>query len=71
MLIGEGGDGGVPHHDHVVAEGRHVAVLAGAEALAQAHENEQRTDSPGDSKHGQEAAQLVGQDGAKDLTEGV
>ena len=71
VLIGDGGDGSVPHHDHIVAEGGEVAVLAGAEALAEADQDEERTDSPGNAEHGQEGAQLVGHHGAEDLTERV
>ena len=46
-------------------------VLAGAEAFAEAHQHQQRADPPGDAEHGEEAAQLVGHDGAEDLAEGV
>ena len=71
VLVGQSGNGGAPHHHHVVAEGGQLLVLAGAEALAQAHQHQQRADAPGDAEHGQEAAQLVGHDGAEDLAESV
>ena len=71
VLVGESGDGGVPHHHNVIAEGRQLPVLTASKAFAESHENQQRTDSPCDAEHGQEAAQLVGRDGAKDLTECV
>ena len=48
-----------------------LVVLAAAEALAQAHQHQKRTHAPGNPEHGQEAAQLVGHDGAEDLAERV
>jgi hypothetical protein len=71
VLIGDGGDGSVPHHDDIVAKGGEVAVLTGAESLAEADEDEERTDSPGNSEHGEECPQLVCHHGADDLTERV
>ena len=71
VLIGERGDGAIHDHDDVVAELRQLLVLAFAEALAEAHEDEQGADPPGDTEHGEKAAQLVGHDGAEDLPESV
>ena len=71
VLVGDRGDGAVPHHDDVVAEGGERAVLAGAESLAESHQHQQRANPPGDAEHGEKAAQLVGRDGAEDLAEDV
>jgi hypothetical protein len=71
VLIGDGGDGAIPHHDDIVAEGGKIAMLPGAESLAQTYKHKQRADSPGNAEHGQEGPQLVGHHGAEDLTERV
>ena len=46
-------------------------MLTGAEALPEADQDEQRAYPPGNAKHGEEGAQLVGQHGAEDLAESV
>jgi hypothetical protein len=71
VLVGQRGDGGVEHHDDVVADAGQVAPLATAKAFAQTDQNEQRTDSPGNAEHGEEGAQLVGHHGPEDFTENV
>ena len=71
VLVSDSGDRAVPHHDDVVAEGGEVAMLTGAEALPEADQDEQRAYPPGNAKHGEEGAQLVGQHGAEDLAESV
>ena len=71
VLVGQRGDGAVQHHDDVIAELGKLLVLPAAEALAEAHQHQQRTDTPGNAEHGEKAAQLVGHDGAKDLAERV
>ena len=48
-----------------------VAMLAGAKALAEPDQHQQRAHAPGDAEHGQEGAQLVGCNGAEDLAESV
>ncbi len=48
-----------------------LAMLAAAKALAQPHKHQQRPHAPGDSEHGEEAAQLVRCDRAEDLAECV
>ncbi len=42
------------HHDEVGAELGEAAPLSGTEAFAEADEQKQRGDAPGDSEHGQE-----------------
>ena len=71
VLVGQRGDGAAPEHDDVGAEFGEAAALAGAEAFAEADEQEQRGDSPGDAEHGEEGAQLVGRDRLVDLVEDV
>jgi hypothetical protein len=71
VLVGDRGNGAVPHHDEVVAESGQLLVLPGAKALAQADQHQQRSHSPRNAEHGEEAAQLVRQDGTKDLPESV
>jgi hypothetical protein len=61
---------GEEHHD-VFAVLRKVALVAGSEALAQADQQEQGTDSPGDAEHGEERTQLVRPEGAENLRENV
>src|ERR1700679_3331185 len=46
-------------------------MLPRTETLAQPHQHEQRANSPRNPEHGQEAAQLVSQNGAADLPESV
>ena len=69
VLIREGGDGAAPHHDDIGAEFGEAALLAGAKAFAEADEQEERGDSPGDAEHGEERPELVGPDGLEDLHE--
>ena len=45
--------------DDVLAESLQLLAIAIAEALAHSRQQQQRTYAPGDSKHGQEGAQLV------------
>ena len=71
VLVGQGGDGAVHDHDDVMTELRKLLTLAFAEAFAKAHKDEQRANSPCNSKHGEEAAQLVSHDGAENLPESV
>jgi len=71
VLVGECGDGAVHDHDHVVAELRQLLALAFTETFAEAHQDEQGTDTPCDTEHGEKAPQLVGHDGAEDLPESV
>src|ERR1022692_2897965 len=61
---------GEEHHD-VFAEIREVALVAGAEALAEADQQEERADTPGDAEHGEERTQLVRPEGAENLRENV
>src|ERR1035441_2057075 len=61
---------GEEHHD-VFAEIREVALVAGAEALAEADQQEERADSPGNAEHGEERTQLVRPEGAENLRENV
>ena len=46
-------------------------MLSGAEAFAEADQDEQRANSPDDSEHSEETTQLICGDGAKDLAEDV
>ena len=48
-----------------------ILLLAGAEALAQANQQQQRTHSPGDAEHGEKGAQLVRPQGAQHFREHV
>src|ERR1022692_4593856 len=61
---------GEEHHD-VFAEIREVALVAGAKALAEADQQEERADSPGNAEHGEERTQLVRPEGAENLRENV
>ena len=69
VLAGESGDGTGIEEDDVCAEGGERAALTGAEAFAEADEQKQRGDTPGDAEHGQEGSQLVGCDRLEDLLE--
>jgi len=60
-----------PDEHHVLAEAVELLAVAGAEAFPQADQQEQGTDSPGDSEHGQKRAQLVRPQGTKGLAEDV
>ena len=71
VLVGQRGDGAAQQHDDVGAELGETAALAGAEAFAEADEQEQRGYAPGDAEHGEERAQLVGPDRLEDLGEDV
>ena len=71
VLAGDGGDVAIPEHDDVVAELGELALLAGAEALANGDEQQHGANAPGDAEHGEEGAQLIGADGQKNLPEGV
>ncbi len=71
MLVGYRRNGPVPHHHQVVAQCRKLAMLARSEPFTEAHKHQQRAHAPGNAKHGEKAAQLVGCDGAEDLAEGV
>jgi hypothetical protein len=71
VLVGDSWDGAVPHHDHIIAKGREVAMLPRAEALAEPNQHKQGPDPPCNAEHGEEGAQLVGQHGAEDLPESV
>ncbi len=71
VLVGDSRNGPVPHHDQVVAEFGEIAALPGAKAFAEPDQDKQRTDAPRNSKHGEEAAQLVGCDSPENLTECV
>jgi hypothetical protein len=56
----DGGDApGEGEHD-VLAEILQLLRLPAAEALAQADQQEQRSDAPGNAEHGKKRAQLVG-----------
>src|ERR1035441_4118067 len=61
---------GEEHHD-VFAEIREVALVAGAEALADADQQEERADSPGNPEPGEERGELVRPEGAENLRENV
>ena len=50
---------------------RKLLALAFAEAFAEAHKDKQGANSPCNTKHGEEAAQLVGHNGAENLPESV
>src|SRR5581483_5177965 len=53
--------------DDVFAEGFELFAVAGAEAFADAHQQEERADAPGDAKHGEEGTQLVRPESAQGL----
>src|SRR5258708_30160275 len=57
---------GEEHHD-VFAVLRKAALIAGSEALAEADQQNQGTDSPGDAEHGEERTQFVRPEGAENL----
>jgi len=61
---------GVDPHD-VLAVLREVALVTGSETLAEADQQEQRTDTPGDPEHGEERTQLVRPEGAENLREHI
>ena len=71
MLVGDSGDGPVPHHHQIIAELRQVAMLARPESLTQTHQHQQRSHSPRNSEHGEKAAQLVRRDGPENLAKRV
>src|SRR5258708_6127836 len=61
---------GKEHHD-VFAVLRKAALVAGSETLAEADQQEQGTDTPGDAEHGEERTQLMRPEGAENLREDV
>src|SRR6185295_6315573 len=65
--------GGAPgkDEDNVLAELGQLALVAGAEALAHAYQQEQRSHAPSNTEHGEERAQLVSPQVAEDLNENV
>ena len=50
---------------------RKVALVAGSEPFAQADQQKQRTDTPGDAEHGEKRTQLMRPEGAENLRENV
>ncbi len=70
VALDSGSAAGKDHHD-VLAELGEVALVAGAEAFAEADEEQKRTDSPGDAEHGEKGTQLVRPKGAENLREDV
>ena len=50
---------------------RKAALVAGSEAFAEADQQEQGTDPPGDAEHGEERTQFVRPEGAENLRENV
>ncbi len=71
VLVGDSGDGPVEHQNHVISEGSQLPALPGTKPLAEPYQHQQRAHSPGDAKHGQKRAQLVGGNRAKHLPESV
>ena len=61
-----GNAAGEGEHD-VLAEILQLLGLAAAKALAQADQQEQRSDAPGDAEHGEKRAQFVGPEGGQRL----
>ena len=58
------------HHD-IFAILRKTALVTASEAFAQADQQQQGTDTPGDAEHGEERTQLVRPEGAENLRENV
>src|SRR5579864_952399 len=56
-----------PDHGKVGAQGSHAVLLIFTEAAAEADKNDHRSDAPDDTKHSQEAAQLVSAKGGEGL----
>ena len=61
---------GEKKHD-VFAVLRKTALVAGSEALAEADQQQQGADTPGDAEHGEERAEFVRPEGAENLRENV
>src|ERR1051326_2763032 len=60
-----------PEKDHILADVGHVLLLSAAEALAHADQKQQRPHTPGNTKHGEEGAQLMRPQRAQHLTKDV
>lgn len=59
------------NHDDVLADFGEISLAAGAETFTEANEKQERTDSPGDSEHGEERTQFMRPEGAEDLRDYV
>ena len=59
MLAGNRRDPPWEDEHDVAANGFQLAAISRAKALAQAHQQQQRTHAPGNAKHGEKRAQLV------------
>jgi hypothetical protein len=71
MLPGNGGSAAGEEQHDVFAVLQEVAFVAGPETFAEADQQEQGTDAPGDAEHGEERAQFVRPEGAENLRENV
>ncbi len=71
VLSGDLGGGAGEDEADVLADLGELALIAGAEAFAEADEQEQRAHAPGDAEHGEEGAQLVRPERAEGLSQKV
>ena len=70
-IAGDGGSAsGKDEHD-VFAQRVQLAAIAGAKALAQSHQQQQRSHAPGDAEHREERTQLVRPQRAQHLAENL
>ena len=74
IVLAQGGEAALhygsatgPDEHYVLAQGIELLAIAGTESFAQADQQQQGTDAPGDAEHGEERAQFVRPEGAEGL----